>query len=180
MKFQKIPIERVGVLIGHKGETKKELEEKTGLELDIDSKEGEIKIKEEDVKDPLILLKTENVIKAIGRGFSPEKAFLLLNDEMDFFIFDLRDYVGKNSSHIKRLKGRVIGKKGKTRRIIEELTGSKVSVYGHTVSIISDMGTMNIVKKAISMMIEGSKHASIYHFLESQMKELRRYQKLGF
>ncbi len=179
MKYLKIPVERIGVLIGKNGKIKEEIEKISSLELSIDSKEGEVTIEDEDC-DPLMLLKTMNVIKAIGRGFSPENAFQLFNDEADFFIFDIHDFVGKKPSHVKRVKGRVIGKKGKTKRIIEELTCSKVSVYGHTISVISSIINMNIVKKSILMILNGSKHAAVYHFLEKQMKELKRMQKLGF
>ena len=180
MKYLKIPMERVGALIGHNGETKHDLEEKTGLTLDIDSKAGEVTIEENDEADPLMIIKTENIIKAIGRGFSPQNAFLLFKDNYDFFIFDLRDYVGKKESHIRRVKGRVIGKEGKTKNVLEELTESKISVHGHTISIISDMMRMNILKKAVDMILTGSKHATVYRFVEAQMKELKRDEKLGF
>lgn len=178
-KYLKIPMDRLGVLIGHNGETKNDLIKRTGLDIKIDSENGEIEISEDDNKDPLIFLKTENVIKAIGRGFSPDKAFLLLDDEMDLYMFNLHDYVGKKPSHIRRVKGRVIGKKGKTKRVVEDLTGSKIAVYGHTISVISDIIKINFVQKSIDMLLSGSKHATVYRFLEKQMKELKKEQ-LGF
>lgn len=173
-------MDRVGVLIGHNGETKKQLEDRLGLKLQIDSKLGEIVIDDHEAQDPLTTMKLENIIKAIGRGFSPEKAMRLLDDDADFFVFDIYDYVGKKDSHIKRLKSRVIGKEGKTKRVLEELTESKISVFGHTVSVISSMDRMNIVKKAIDMLFTGSKHASVYRFVENQMKQLRLDERLGF
>ena len=180
MKYLKIPMDRVGVLIGHKGQTKKEVEDKCDVKLNIDSKQGEVTISQDEEEDPLALIQAENVIKAIGRGFSPENAFMLLNEESDFFSFDLYDYVGKKESHVRRLKSRVIGKEGKTRKVLEDLTNSKISIYGHNVSIISNMMKMNILKKAIDMLLTGSKQATVYRFVETQMRELRRSEKLGF
>lgn len=180
MKYLKIPLERVGVLIGQNGETKKYLEERSGFKIDIDSRQGEIVIDEHKAEDPLMLIKIENIITAIGRGFSPQNASLLFNDDADFFVFDLRDYVGKKEDHIKRLKSRIIGSEGKTKRVLEGLTGSKISVYGHTISIISDIIKMNVMKKSIDMLITGSKHATVYRFVENEMKELRNAEKLGF
>jgi len=180
MKYLKIPIERVGVLVGHKGETKKYLEEKSGLKINIDSKAGEVVIDDHKLQDPLMVLKIENIIKAIGRGFSPDKAKILMDDEADFFIFNLHDYVGKKESHITRLKSRVIGKEGKTKRVLEELTDAKISVFGHTVSVISDIVRMNILKKSIDMLLTGSKHATVYRFVETQIKELKRFERYGF
>jgi len=177
MKYLKIPMERVGVLIGQKGVTKKDLEERSGLKINIDSKLGEVTIDDHEAKDPLMLIKVENYIKAIARGFSPDKAYNLFNEDTDFFIFDLHDYVGKKESHVRRLKSRVIGKEGKTKRVLEELTDAKISVYGHTVSIISDLYRMNILKKSVDMLLTGSKHATVYRFVEMQMKELRREER---
>jgi ribosomal RNA assembly protein len=173
MKYLKIPFDRVGVLIGKNGETKKNLEEISKIKIDIDSKQGEVSINDEDVKDPLILIKVENIVKAIGRGFSPDKAMILMKDDSDFFSFNLHDYVGKKESHIRRLKSRIIGREGKTKHVLEELTDSKISVYGHTISIISDMERMNILKKSVDMLLTGSKQATVYRFIEAQMKELR-------
>lgn len=180
MKYLKIPIERVGVLIGHNGETKKYLEERSGLKINIDSKSGDVVIDDHELDDLLMVLKMENIIKAIGRGFSPDKAMILLDDEADFFVFNLHDYVGKKESHVKRLKSRVIGKEGKTKKVLEGLTDAKISVYGHTVSVISDIIKMNILKKSIDMLLSGSKHATVYRFIETQMKELKRFERYGF
>jgi ribosomal RNA assembly protein len=180
MKYLKLPMERVGALIGHSGETKKELEEKSGIKINIDSKTGDVSFDESSCADPLMVLKVENIVNAISKGFSPEKAFLLFSDEADFFAFDLRDYAGKREAHIRRLKSRVIGSEGKTKKVLEDLTNSKVSVHGHTVSVISDVTRMNILKKSIDMLLTGSKHATVYRFVEAQMKELKRSERLGF
>lgn len=173
-------MERVAVLIGHNGETKKDLEQKSGLKINIDSKLGEVVIDDHEVEDPLMIIKIENIIKAIGRGFSPQNAMKLMDDDADFFVFNLHDYVGKKESHVSRLKSRIIGREGKTKRVLEELTDSKISIYGHTISIISDIIRMNILKKSIDMLITGSKHATVYRFVETQMRELRRTERYGF
>ena len=180
MKYISIPMDRVGVLIGNKGEVKKDLESRSGLKIKIDSKGGEITIDDHETKDPLVILKVENVIKAVGRGFAPDKAFMLLNDDSDFFVFDLHEYVGKKEAHVRRLKSRVIGKEGKTKKVLEDLTEAKVSIYGHTISIISDTIRMNILKKSIDMLLTGSKHATVYRFVESQMKELKRADRFSY
>jgi ribosomal RNA assembly protein len=137
-------------------------------------------IDDHEQNDPLVVAKLENVIKAVGRGFSPAKAMRLLDDDADFFVFDLHDYVGKKEEHVRRLKSRVIGREGKTKHVLEGLTDSKVSVYGHTVSVIADVMRMNIMKKSIDMLLTGSKHATVYKFAEIQMKELKRSEKYGF
>lgn len=173
MRYIRIPIERIGVLIGPNGETRKKIEKYTKIKLSIDSDMGEVTFNDQNIENPLDIFKVENIIRAIGRGFSPENAFILLGNDMDLFIFDIHDYVGKRPSHVKRLKSRVIGTEGKTKKVLEELTESKISVYGHTISIIGDILTIDITKKAIDMLLSGSKHASVYRFLETNMKKLR-------
>ena len=173
MKFLKIPKERIGVLIGPDGEIKKTIENATKVTLDIDSKEGEITIDDHETKDPLNVFKAEDIVRAIGRGFSPEHALHLLKDDMTFFLFDIHDYVGKKPSHVKRLKSRIIGTGGKTKQTLEHLTGSTICIYGHTIGIIADLEVIEFTKKAVDMLLSGSKHASVYRYLEREMKHLR-------
>lgn len=166
-------MDRVGVLIGHNGETKKKIETITKVTLDIDSKNGEVSFNEEEVEDPLLIFKIENIIRAIGRGFSPEHAFLLMKDDIDLLIFDIHDYVGKKPSHVHRLKSRIIGQNGKTRTILEDLTNSYISIYGHTIAVIGNIIEIDITKKAIDKLLSGAKHATVYQYLEKNMKKLR-------
>ncbi|MEM2935169.1 MAG: KH domain-containing protein [Candidatus Thermoplasmatota archaeon] len=164
MKYVKIPVDRVGVLIGKNGETKSGIES-YGLKLEINSSIGEVKIESEDkIKE----MEAENVVVAIGRGFSPEKAILLFNEDYYLEIVDIRDWVGKKENHIKRLAGRVIGKNGRAREIIEELSGAYVSVYGHTIGIIGKIENLQIAKKAVEMLLEGANHSTVYRFLEEE------------
>jgi ribosomal RNA assembly protein len=171
MRYIRIPKERVGVLIGKDGETKKTIEKISQMYLEIDSEEGEISFNEQEAKDPLIPLKVEDVIRAIGRGFSPEHAFRLFGEETELFIFDIYDYVGKKESHLVRVKARVIGREGKTKRVIEGLTGGLLSVYGHTVAVIADFDSIDIAKKALDMLLSGSEHPTVYRYLEREMKK---------
>lgn len=178
MKYLKIPIDRIAVLIGHNGETKKYLEDKLGIKIEIDSRIGDIYIDDSNSEKILELMKLENIILAIGRGFSPEHAIRLINDDVDFFVFDINDYVSKKESHIRRLKSRIIGKNGKTKRVLEELTDSDISVYGHTVAVISEFIYLDIIKRAIDKLLSGSKHASVYRFVETNMKKLRMSERM--
>ena len=176
MKYVRIPMDRVAVLIGPEGKTRNKIEDKTNVSLSINSQTGEVVIDDHEVNNPFIIFKIENIVKAIGRGFSPEKAFKLLDDNYDLFIFDIHDYVKKKSSHVHRMKARMIGTNGKTKRVLEEITGSEISIYGHTVSVIGHVFDIDITKKAIDKLLSGSKHSTVYHFIEQSMKELRLQQ----
>lgn len=174
--FVKIPMERIGVLVGPNGKTKEILEKKLQVELQIDSESGDVAIMlAPNAEDPSKLFRAKEVVLAIGRGFSPEKAFRLIEDEDSVFqIIDLREIFGRSESDIRRLKGRIIGKEGKTRKLIEELTEASLSIYGHTVSIIGGAEQVEIAREAIEMLIEGRQHATVYKFLHGKRRELKK------
>jgi len=174
--FLKIPKERVGVLIGPEGKTKKSIEEKLSVELQIDSEAGGVTLMlAEKVDDPSLLFKAKDVVTAIGRGFSPEHAFRLIYDEEIMLdVIDLRTIFGRSESDIRRVKGRIIGMNGKTRRIIEELTDTNVAVYGHTVSMIGNVEQVQAAREAIQMLISGSLHSTVYRFLHRKRRELKK------
>ena len=174
--FVKVPQERIGALVGPEGQVKENIEKKLKIGIRIDSQTGDIQITlTPTAKDPTVLFRAKEVVTAIGRGFSPEHAFRLLeDDETVLEVIDLREQVGRSQSDMKRLKGRVIGKEGKTRRIIEELTEANISVYGHTISIIGRMDQVYTAKEAVRMLIRGSLHRSVYRYLHRKRRELKK------
>ena len=160
IKIIKIPEDRLPVLIGKNGLVKKSIQRKTKTKIAV---EEEITIEGES----LDVLDAENVIKAIGRGFSPENAKILLDEENTLSIIELP----KNKRTLKRIKSRLIGTKGKSRRNIERLTGTYISVYGKTVSLIGKYSNINIAEQAINKIIEGIPHRFVYEFLEGKQNE---------
>lgn len=169
----RIPGERIGALIGKDGETKELIERRTGTKLSIDSQEGDVQVDSTHSSDPAMGLSVINVVTAIGRGFSPEKAMLLIDESYFLEVLDIRDYVGKKQEHVIRMRARVIGSHGKTRAIVEELTGAFVSVYGNTVSIIGNSIQMDVAHRALDMLLSGSEHAAVYQFLERMRSQLK-------
>jgi ribosomal RNA assembly protein len=164
----KIPEERTAVLIGKEGVTKKEIEESTKSKLDI-SKEGDVIITGEDA---LLLYTTKDIIRAIARGFNPKIALYLLKTDYALEIIDMKDIAGKSKNTLQRLKGRVIGKGGKSREEIERLTDCNISVYGKTVGIIGEVAKVTVAREAVAMLITGSQHKTVYTFLEKKKKEM--------
>ncbi len=162
----KIPRDRIGALIGKGGRTKKMIEEECKVSLEIDSKSGDVLIKLAGNLEEANPFKAVEIVNAIGRGFSPERAFRLLEDGQTLMIIDLREYAGKSKNSLIRIKGRIIGLKGKARRVIEELTGAYISVYGHTVAIIGDIEQVKLAEDAVRMLASGSAHSTVYSMLQ--------------
>jgi len=173
----KIPHERIGVIIGSDGSVKKMLEEALNLTIQVNSSTGDVTLKlNTDQQDPTVIFRARDIVTAIGRGFSPKKALKLLDENCSIRIIDLRDYFGRSRSDIRRVKGRIIGEAGKTRKIIEELSCAEVSIYGDTVAIIGDAEPLRVAEEAIKMLIEGRQHRSVYQFLHRERENVKKSQ----
>jgi ribosomal RNA assembly protein len=150
----------------------------TGVKIEVDTEGGEIIIHDDKAKDPLKALQLLDVIKAIGRGFSPERAMRLFQDDEYFEVIDLKEF-GSKSNQMARIRGRIIGHDGKTRGLIEDLAGVSMSIYGNTVAIIGSSAGLPVAKHAIEMLLNGSEHSTVYRYLEGQRPKLR-IAEMGF
>ena len=164
----KIPQERIAVLIGTNGETKKEIESTMHVNLEI-TPEGEVAITGHDA---VTLFTAREIVRSIGRGFNPKIALQLAKSDYALEIIDISDLAGKNKNMMEPLKGRVIGKGGKSREEIERLTETHISIYGKTIGIIGEISQVSIARQAVAMLVEGSMHKTVYHFLEKKKKEM--------
>ncbi len=170
MSFEKlirIPSDRVGVLIGKAGSVKLKIEEACYVSLEIDGNNGEVFIRTRGDVEKIQPFKAMEIVTAIGRGFSPENAMTLLKGENSLHVIDLREFAGKSSANVERIKGRIIGEGGRARRNMENLSGTHISVYGRTVSIIGDSTKLRVVVDAISAISSGSMHGAVYTKLEA-------------
>ena len=178
MQHVKIPDERIGVLIGEGGETVETIESVAEVDLTIDSENGAVRI--ESVGDSVKAMTASDIVEAIGRGFAPEEALTLLDDEMR--MFDLIDIerAARNDNDLRRQKGRLIGEGGRTRELMEELTGASVVIYGTTMGIIGQPREVEIVRSAADMLLDGAPHGAVYSFLERKRVEDLKNQGLDY
>ncbi len=173
----KIPLDRVAVLVGPKGSIKELIEEKSTTSIIIESSSGTVEII--DAKDPIKGMRAREVVHAIARGFSPEKAIKLFDD--DYLMFETIDLsnIARTEKDMERLKGRIIGRGGKTREVFEDLTNVRISVYGKTISIIGYPEQNAVARTGIDMLLKGSTHGPVYKFLEKKRNDLKNV-KMGF
>lgn len=172
-KMVRIPHERVAVLIGRSGGTKSAIEASCGVALGVDGEAGEVLIRAGDAAESEPF-KAVEIVTAIGRGFSPENAMALLREGSALHVMDLREFAGKSASNVERIKGRLIGEGGRARRNMENLSGTRISVYGKTVSVIGDVERLRLAVDALSSISRGSMHGSVYGRLEAANRRERR------
>jgi ribosomal RNA assembly protein len=172
-EFVRIPAERVKVLLGRDGSVRKKLEKRCGVELVVDA-EGEVEI-DGDAADVFF---AKDVIKAIGRGFTPESAFKLLGHDYGLYIISLKDLTVSENA-MTRLRGRVIGEKGRIKGAIERATDSYLSIYGSTIGIIARIDTMEYAKEAVGMLLDGARHTSVLGYLAKAKREIMESRLRG-
>lgn len=163
--YARVPEDRVGVLIGPGGRTRRELSTRTGTEIEVDGTEGEVRITGPD-SEPMRALKARDVVLAIARGFSPERAMRLLRDNAFLEVLDIKYTTGKREkAALRRIRARAIGTRGRARSRIEELSGCSMSVYGSTVALIGDEDQLSRAAHAVELLLKGSEHSTVFHLL---------------
>ncbi len=118
--------------------------------------------------DPIQLLRVKEVVRAFGRGFDADPALNLLDEDYFLETIEMKAFAGKSRDRQIVLKGRVIGKEGKAKEIIEKYTDVKIAIYGKTISVIGKWDNVKIARDAIEMLLFGSKHTTVYRFLKEQ------------
>ena len=171
----RIPKNRIAVLIGKRGSTRKMIEEACGASLHIESNSGDVSViwPEDEVSDPIIKMKLPDVIFAIGRGLAPQRAVQLLEDEVFLRMYDIREWVGRQPNQTRRMRSRLIGTNGRIRSLIEELTGTEMAIYGSTVLVIGDQESLALATPAIEGILQGSEHGTVLFGLEQDRKRQR-------
>jgi ribosomal RNA assembly protein len=169
----RVPLDRVGALVGPGGGVKAQLERRARVRLNIDSQTGSVEIVERPDTNPLKALQAEEVVRAIGRGFSPDHAQMLFSEHVFLAVVDIREYTGARSARQRQMRGRVIGEKGRTRKMIEDLAGCHLAIQGNTVAVIGDLEGVDVAKRAVDMLLSGSEHSTVYGFLERKRREAR-------
>jgi len=171
----RIPKNRIAVLIGKRGSTRKMIEEACGASLHIESNSGDVSViwPEDEVADPIIKMKLPDVIFAIGRGLAPKRAVQLLEDEVFLRMYDIREWVGRQPNQTRRMRSRLIGTNGRIRSLIEELTGTEMAIYGSTVLVIGDQESLALATPAIEGILQGSEHGTVLFGLEQDRKRQR-------
>lgn len=162
----RIPKERVAVLIGAKGAAKRSIERKTKTKITV-LKDGEVIVVSEDAVQSYLV---SVIVRAIGRGFNPDIALILLDEQNTLEVIDIKSFTKGSKKKMARLKSRLIGKQGKARSMIEMLTQTHISIYGKTASIIGEINNVLLARQAMEKLLQGAPHGNVYNYIQHQKK----------
>jgi ribosomal RNA assembly protein len=138
----------------------KEEFELRGIKMENEGK-GVVKIGGEDA---YTVTTAFEVLSAFNRGFSEEDALLLFNQDYEFLTINIKDYAN-SKNRIIQLKGRVIGRNGKIKELIESRTNTKICIFGKTISIIGEYESVDKAARIINAILEGKQFSTAFKLL---------------
>ena len=169
----RIPKERIAVLIGKGGATRKMIEDAVGVKVHIDSESGEVSASWPEDADPVHRITLPDIIRAIGRGLAPSRAVRLISDDTFLRMYDIREWVGRRGNHTRRMRSRLIGRDGKIRTLIEGFTGTEIAIHGSTVVVIGDEAGLMMACTAIEGLLDGAEHSTVIRGMEKDGRRRR-------
>jgi ribosomal RNA assembly protein len=157
-----IPKERIAVLIGKSGTSRRSIEQKGKVKLWVDSNTNEVSIS--GTVNNIYFAK--KVVELVGRGFSPKSALKLYDEKFSAELCDVTDFGVKERKDRKRMLARIIGTKGKSKNIIEKETNTEIVIYGKTIGILGKPEDVEQARRAIEALLQGSEYGSAFRLLK--------------
>lgn len=106
----------------------------------------------------------EKVIDALNMGFPFREAILLKDEDFVLEIISIKDYTKRKD--LERIRARIIGKQGKTKKTLSQLTKCFFQVKDNEVGIIGSPEYVENAHEAVISIIKGSKQSNVYKYLE--------------
>jgi len=137
---------------------KRQLEEK--LKVKITNRGKEVFIEGSPEKEYI----AEKVIDAINFGFEFNEAMLIKDEDYLFEVISIKEHTKRRD--LVRVRGRIIGKEGKTKSTLCKLTKCCMQIRDNEVGIIGDPECIGNAQEAVISIIKGAKQSNVYSHLE--------------
>jgi ribosomal RNA assembly protein len=141
-------------------QNKKKLEKKLAIKI---TNKGRILFVEGKAEQEYLAIQ---IIEAINLGFTTEKALLLTEEGFILEKINIKDITKRHD--LERVRGRVIGTEGRTKKTIETLSDCFISLHDNTVGIIGLTENIENAMQALTSIIQGSKQSKVYSSLERE------------
>ncbi len=159
-----IPIENIREI----KKAKEEIEKNLNLKITISKKTATIEGETMDEYEATMIL------NAISFGFSSKKALLLMHEDISFKKINIKDFTRRKDMY--EVRARIIGKEGKIKRTIEDLSGCDLVLKGNTLGVLGPAEEVDSITVALANLIRGSKVSNVYNYLEKLNRESKKIQ----
>jgi ribosomal RNA assembly protein len=149
---------------------KRRLERELGVKV---SNKGKNVFVDGDADDEYLALQ---VLEAVNIGFSVDVA-LKLKEEEGIILqrVHIKDITKRGD--LDRVRGRIIGSKGRTLATLKKLTNCDISLHDNEIGLIGDAERMDDSIQAVTSLVQGSKQGNVYARLERESKKKRLTSK---
>jgi len=178
MWFFGVPPEKARDVLRRGGRTRRLIEERFNVSLAIDDETGSVSVKYGSEKAAEAYLAVTKIMAAISAGFDERAIRDMIEKDLSFVVLDLEEIVGSSRPTLTRVKGRIIGERGRARQKVEEVTGCAVSIYENKVGVLGPQETIDVAREAVERLSKGFQHQSVYRFLDSRMRVLKQERDL--
>lgn len=137
---------------------RKKLEEL--LNVKITNRGKEVKIEGEPEKE----VTASQVLQALNYGIPYSEAITIKTEGKAFETINIKEHA--HQKNLERVRGRIIGSKGKALRTLSELTDSSIELQENTLAIVVAPENIQRITEAIIAIIKGAKHGAVYKELE--------------
>ncbi len=142
---------------------KAELEKKLDVKIKVTGKGIQI------TGEPYNEYVAEKVIDAISLGFTYETAILIKEQDLILRVLHIKDITTRKDLSV--VRGRIIGKEGRTLRTLSQLSDSFIETNDNEVGIIGHPENIETAETALKSLIKGSKASNVYTYLEKHHPE---------
>lgn len=104
------------------------------------------------------------VIDAVLFGFRIPVALLIKEEDAMFEVLNIKEFTKRKD--METIRARIIGKGGKVLKTLSSLADCNIALKDNSVGIICSPENLQNAQNAIISIIQGSKHANVYSFLE--------------
>lgn len=110
----------------------------------------------------------EKVIDTLNFGFPFSIAILIKKEDFVFEIINIKNYTKRKD--LNRIRARIIGKKGKTLKRLNQLTNCYFELKNNEVGIIGFPEDIKDGQESIISIIRGAKQSNVYNFVKRKQK----------
>ena len=113
------------------------------------------------------------IIYALNFGFTTKQALQIKGGEMSFRKVNIKEFTTRPNLY--EVRARIIGKEGKVKRTIQDLSGADMIIKGNEIGIIGNAESIQDLLTGLSNLIRGSKTSNVYSFLERMNADKKKF-----